>query len=796
MRAGDRQGSGGAGALAPAALAGWVGAFLFVQGLAELPSPEWSGGALAAAILAGIAACRRRGAAGAALALLAGAGFGVGWNVFLATQRLADALPVDWEGRDIVLIGTVAELPTPLARGARFVFAVESVATAGASLPRRLLLSWYGGGGGEVPPDAAPTLTRVRPGERWQLTVRLKRPHGNANPHGFDYEGWLFERGIRATGYVRARPAPARLEAFVPTPGHAIERLRERVRDRFAAALGDAPYGGVVAALAVGDQRAIPPAQWAVFARTGTTHLMSISGLHVTLIAALAGWLAGALWRRSARAVQWCPAQRVAVVAGTASAVCYALLAGFGVPAQRTVLMLGVASLALLSGRTPGAARTLGLALAIVLFADPWAVRAPGFWLSFGAVGALFLVAGAAGRPERAAPLRTPGRWRAQLRAWSVTQWAATLGTLPLVLVFFQQFPLVSPLANALAIPLVSFLVTPLSLLAAALPLPVLPALAHAGLVPLMDFLAALAALSPWTQAAPPAWTVFPALLGCLWLLAPRGVPGRAAGGCLLLPLLLAPAPRPPAGSAWVDVLDVGQGLAVVVRTARHTLLYDTGPRYAPEVDAGARVVVPWLRAAGVRAVDHLLLSHRDSDHAGGAASLRAVLPVGRVSAGDAALGTPCLDGQTWSHDGVRFAVLHPATPGDGGNADSCVLRIETAGGASLLLAGDIDARAEAVLLARHGERLRSTVLVAPHHGSAGSSSPAFVAAVAPGHVVYTVGYRNRFGHPHPAVAARYAAAGARDWRSDRDGALAIRLDHEARIAAWREDGRRYWHGR
>ncbi|WP_338111853.1 DNA internalization-related competence protein ComEC/Rec2 [Rhodocyclus tenuis] len=752
-------------------------------------------------------------------ALLAGAALiGFSWAGWRAAERLADALPAALEGRDIAVVGLVASLPQRFERGERFEFLVESAALPAAEaspgvavkLPQRLLLTWYHAwdeeGSDETPATdgsaIASNLPPLHPGERWRVTLRLKRPHGNANAHGFDYEGWLFERDLRATGYVRSRPPPQRLVAFVGNAETLIERARDLIRERFLAALPEAPYAGVLMALAIGDQRAIPNSQWRTFNRTGVTHLMSISGLHVTMVAALCAALVNQLWRRSERLMLRQPAQRAAIAAGWLTALLYSLLAGFAVPAQRTLYMLSVLALALWSGRHFGAARTLLLALLVVLLLDPWAVLAAGFWLSFGAVGVLLYI----GAPR----IGAVSGWRERIMHWGLTQWAVTVGSVPLLLLLFQQFSLVSPLANALAIPVVSFVITPLALIFAVLPWPPLIAIDHELLALLMRWLEALSDWPQWQQPAPPLPAVLLAVLGVGCLLLPRGFPARWLGAVLLLPALLTPPPRPPVGEVWLDVLDVGHGLAVVVRTRTHALLYDTGPRYGADADAGQRVVVPFLRAAGVERLDTLVVSHRDNDHAGGTESVLGAVPVARVLSSVAGLaGERCLAGQAWDWDGVRFRVLHPlaaayATP-TASNHLSCVLRIESAGGRSALLVGDIETPDEAALLARAaaataaaGPRtaspLKSDVLVAPHHGSRTSSSLPFVAAVAPSEVVFTVGYRDRFGHPVPEVAARYAAA--RQWRSDRDGELSFVLADAVSAAAWRQQYRRYWHWR
>ena len=751
--------------------------------LPRAPDTVWSLAIILAGAVVAAWVLRRQVFFRTVLVALICAVLGFAWAAWRADQRLADSLPKNWEGRDIELIGVVAELPQTHARGVRFTFQVESVLTEGASVPPRIMLSWYQG---RHDGDAL-ELPAVHPGERWRLSARLRRPHGNANPHGFDYEAWLLERGIRATGYVRSTPVAERLDGFVPSAETLVERAREQIRARFLAVLPEHEFAGVLVALTVGDQKAIQGELWNVFSRTGTTHLMSISGLHVTMVAALVAWCAGGLWRRGERLVLHVPAQRAAVLAGWIAALVYALLSGFSVPAQRTFYMLSVGALALLLGRGTAPSRTLLLALLVVLVLDPWAVLAPGFWLSFGAVALLFYVA--------VSRIGDDGGWRAALAGWGSAQWAVTVGSVPLLLLFFQQFSLVSPLANAIAIPVVSFVITPLALLAAILPIPGLLQIDHWLMSLLMQGLVWLADWPVFMRSVPPLWAVVLALIGVVWCLLPRGFPSRWLGLVLLAPALLLPSVRPEAGAARVTVLDVGQGLAVLVQTHRHDLLYDTGPLYSAESDAGQRIVVPFLRAQGINRLDTLIVTHADSDHAGGAGSVLAALPVNRIlSSLDDAQGEACAAGQRWTWDDVRFEMLHPAA-GDVSakktNNRSCVLRIE-AKGCVMLLTSDIEARDEAALLARDRAALKADVLLAPHHCSRTSSTAEFLAAVGATEAIFPVGYLNRFGHPRADVVARYGDA--RQWRTDRDGAITVDLGEPLAISAWRRERVRYWH--
>lgn len=761
-----------------------------LQGMPELPPPVF--GLVPCALLLLLKAWQHYRLPGKHLLIATTfLALGFAWAAWCANQRLAESLPAEWESRDVTVVGTIAELPQVTTNGERFVFNVEKVLTPAARVPGRIQLTRHASR-----MNASP-LAVLHPGQRWQFTVRLKRPHGNANPHGFDYEAWLLERGIRATGYIREKPAGEFLAEQVLRPGHVVERTRQKIRDHFLDTLSGKEYAGILVALTIGDQRAIEGEFWQLFARTATTHLMSISGLHVTMIAALVGGFTAFLWRRSPRLTGWLASQRAGIMAGWLAALAYSFLAGFSVPAQRTLFMLSVAALALVSSRRTSPSRTMALALLLVLLLDPWAVLAPGFWLSFAAVGLLFHVAS-----ERRS--EQPG-WQGMIVRWGIAQWAITIGSLPLLLFFFQQFSLVSPLANAVAIPVVSLLITPLALLAAIIPVPALLHLDHLLLEWVMHFLGWLAAYPMLEVPAPTLWHVVLAIPGLIWLLLPRGFPARAAGALLLLPAISSQPPRPSPGEAWLTVLDVGHGQAIVVRTASRTLLYDSGPMYSAETNAGQRVVLPYLRALGIRTLDAMIITHADSDHAGGAASIMATLPIHQLFSPVPELrGENCINGRSWEWDGVRFSMLYPleapthkTDPSgrqDRHNSQSCVLRIE-AGGRSVLLTSDIEASDEKrLLLATPPEALRSDILLVPHHGSRSSSSPAFVAAVDAQQQVYSVGYRNRFGHPHPAVVARYGDRAA--WRTDHHGAIEISLGTAPEIKAWRLQRPRYWHGK
>ena len=807
---------------------GFVVGALLLQGQAALPERPWLwlllGGLMA---LAGTLPklLRWRWMLHAACGLL----LGYAWAAHAALVMLAPALSPQDEGRDLLVVGTIGNLPYRFPQGVRFNFNVERVEGARMPLPPLITLAWYSGFRDEVN-----EVGDVQPGERWRLKVRMQRPHGGANPLGFDYEVWLLEQGIRATGYVRPAADNRRLDSFVLSFNNLVEYCRALLRERILRALPGKEYAGVIVALVVGDQRGIDQSDWQVFNRTGIGHLISISGLHITMVAGLFAALASALWRRSFF-TRWqlpllLPAQKVAAIVGTATAFAYVLLAGFGVPAQRTLYMLAVVAVALWTNRVTSVSHILCTALGIVVLLDPWAVLWPGFWLSFGAVAVILYASvgriearaprgrGAASGPSAAA--QAPG-WRQRtggllhtLHLGAHTQYAVTFGLVPLTMLLFAQISIVSPLANAVAIPLVSMVVTPLALIGSLLPqglAELVLGLAHWLVAMLAACLRWMSELpfAVWSAPTPPLWQFCWATFGTIWLLAPRGWPARWLGLATWLPLLTSTPWHPPEGQLRVVAFDVGQGMALLIQTSHHLLLYDTGPAYSPENNAGGRVILPYLKAQGMDRLDGMIVTHSDTDHSGGALAILQAMPVdwllSSLHANSPIVQTArshgnCTAGQRWTWDGVRFEMLHPsaASYADASlksNARGCTLKI-SAGQRSILLAADIEAAQEAALI-RQGSPLQADVLLAPHHGSGTSSTLPFLRAVHPSLAVFQLGYRNRYHHPKAEVYARYADLGIARLRTDEAGAITLDFDGDGiGVSRYRSEHARYWYGR
>jgi competence protein ComEC len=689
-----------------------------------------------------------------------------------AAYSLALQLPPSLERQDLAITGRVVELPQHEPRRTRFLLRVDRAAAQPVPLRGKLLqLAWYDDFDVHAVDATAPRL-RLAPGSRWRLHVRLRAPRGLRNPGGFDSEKHALAERITATGYVRDPESAQRLST-----ARGLDAWRARMSARIAHAV-PAKSSRFVRALALGDTRALDDVDWEQLRATGVTHLIAISGFHVGLVAGFLALLVSLLWRSWPALGRSLPRPHAAAIAGLLGALGYAAVAGFALPTVRTVLMIGIVVGARLARRAQRAVDALALAAIAVLLVDPLSVLAPGFWLSF--VGVAWLL--------WCLPHGGGKAWRAVLHEFFSAQAVATIGLLPLGAVLFGQASLAGPIANIVAIPWWSLVVVPLALSGTAL-----EAL-HAGWGtwawrlaswtfdlswPLFQALAASPLALFWLPQ--PAWFALPlALIGGFWLLLPRGVPGKSLALLLWLPLLWPQRGLPDRGEVELQVIDVGQGLSVLVRTTHHTLLYDTGPAVLDGFDAGESAVVPTLHALGVRRLDVITISHGDNDHAGGFAAVARAFPPSLALTPDGApplpRGRACRAGSSWQWDGVRFRFLHPPRFFPYlGNEAGCVLRVESAHGVALLPA-DIGEVIESMLLHRDASDLRADVVLMPHHGSGGSSTPDFVAATGARFAIASSGYDNRFRHPRPEVVERWGGAGAQVINTADTGAVRVRM--------------------
>jgi len=714
--------------------------------------------------------------------------FGLCFGVLLGNVSLYHQLNHQFSSSetqtDYLLVGTVTGAPKEDSRRISFVLRIDRfIGQKPAFSPHQIKLSWYGG-----------ARHSVRAGDQWQLLVRLKPPTSLGNPGGFNYARWLFQRRIHATGYVRDSPAPERLKV----QPHQLTAKRQLVAEQIRLLPAANEFSALVQGLTVGMTNAISPEQWQTLRRSGTAHLLAISGLHIGLIA---GWfylLAAIFWQLVSRVSggfshRWCMKPTFCLALSSMGACAYAALAGFALPTQRALIMLGVFAVtsALRRQWPPGSA--LHLALLIILLIDPLTVLSVGFWLSFGTVSALFYLHN--GRLYR----------RGKLRSMLGVHLKLSIVLLPATAWFFQQGAMLAPLANAIAVPVVGFLVVPMSFFVA-LFASSWPTFANLLLMViqwvlncLFDFLDWLLS---WPVSSVPLFLPGPLLLlcvlvGCILLFAPRGLRLRWLSVPLIAPVVVLNLLGKPVRGLELHVLDVGQGLSAVLFTSNHTVLFDTGKSMSAGSSMIDRVVRPFLVSQGRSTIDVSIVSHGDDDHAGGLDTLLDLYPHTRLYSGDKAHRSAhgahaCWAGQSFVLDGVTFSFLHPGMTDTGSDNNlSCVLLIHY-GETRILLTGDIESESEQLLIDRIGDVFPLTVMVAPHHGSRSSSTPAFVSLLPPDHVIYAAGERNAFGFPHSEVVSRYDRAGANAFTTGEGGAVSMRFDQSGLKAPVDQ----YWNNR
>lgn len=767
----------------------WMLAFcsgvLLAGRLVQLPSLFWLS---VLSLLAALLLCWRRGRLpGAALA-------GLCYFVCWGHGALNDWFPADDIVADILVQGRISKVPTRTEQGWRVQLQID--AWCEASKPGADCRALTRQERRTVQVSVYDDL-QLQPGQRWQWLLRLRRPHGFANPGGFDYEAWLLQQGIAATGYLRTSSHNRMLET--PSGRPWFQRLRHTLAAQLEPGAGQVLlHAALIKALALGLHQDIPDEHWRQFAQLGLNHLVVISGLHIALVAGVLYRMALVLARGFPALLLTATAPRCAAACALVAAWFYAGLAGFSLPVLRALVMAAVFFSGTLLQRQTSAWTSLQLALLLILLLDPLAPQSPGFWLSFVAVAILL-------RQGKADYL---GRWQQALQAIRL-QFALCIGMLPVMLVFFQQGSVLAPLVNLPAIPWVGLLVVPLCLLGLALQA-FWPAAGEL-LLRLADFLldCFMRAIAAIVQLWPESLLTLPPLslplmaglvVAALCLLFGTSARWRSVGLLLLPVLLWWPSPRLQPDELALSVLDVGQGLAVLVRTRSQTLLYDSGPRYSARFDAGEDVLLPALRRMGVRELDTVIISHADADHAGGLAAIMSAYPKARYMGSQreiftAAVSTAACHPQAWRADGYTFRLLHPDTGGYNDNDGSCVLHISGAGG-SILLPGDISRSIERRLLQLF-PGLRADILVAPHHGSKTSSSSLFLRTLQPRVVIFSAGYLNRFGHPAAEVRERYAQAGVQALNTAAAGAVLVQLGsapEDLRVQGYRALQRRFWH--
>jgi competence protein ComEC len=710
------------------------------------------------------------------------------WALFRADIILASQLDRTVEGETVIITGKVVSLPEIMDSGIRFEFQIdEMISLAGIHLenPGKVRLGWY------------QENVSILPGEYWRLHVRLKRPYGFSNPGGFDYEGWLFQHRLRATGYVRNREQNELITRASPLSVNYQRYLLRSLINTCHIADFEKSF---LSALSLGDRSKISAKQWQTLTQTGTSHLLAISGLHIGLVAGLLFIVGRWLWAFAGPLPLRLPAQRFAALAGLLGALMYAALAGFSIPTQRALIMLSVWMLSLFFNRKHAGSDIIIFSLLAVLIIDPFAAMDVGFWLSFIAIS--IIAYGMTCRVQT-----NISNWRNVWWKWGRVQYLVAVGLFPLLVLWFQQYPVIGMLANIIAVPYISLIVVPLVLLGVVL-LPfafplgefVLQLAGQAlGLLwPFLEYLSSLE-FNLWHSASPTSLAFVAGMIGVFILLLPKGMPARWIGVFWLLPLLLPHAESPEMGNFWLAQLDVGQGLASVVQTQDHTLIYDTGDKFSQRFNAADAVIIPYLKYQNILRPDLLIISHGDRDHIGGAKALLMKYPEIQVLTSvkekiDHLNVAKCFEGQSWQWDGVVFEILSPLDAGDyQGNNSSCVLRVSN-DQHSILLSGDIERSIEARLIRTMSEKLSAKLLIAPHHGSKTSSSLAFIDAVAPEIVVFPVGYRNRFGFPKQDIISRYESRQVKIRNTARDGALLFRFeDSEMIFSRYRHDNQRFW---
>ncbi|MHB1947280.1 MAG: DNA internalization-related competence protein ComEC/Rec2 [Gammaproteobacteria bacterium] len=739
---------------------------LLLQNFSYLPSSKWIWIILAMTVCAGLFRHLR---------LFCACALGFAYCLWFAHAQMTWTLPPNLEGKNITITGYIVSIPAVEQHRSSFLFKIKSTHSL-------VKLSWQS------------DTQNLHAGDKWRLTVRLKRIHGLMNPGSFDYEAWALQEGIRAQGYIVARGKNELISSH--WYHYPLTRVREYIKNKIEKNLPPSNTSPWIIALTVGERHGINQENWEVLRNTGTNHLMAIAGLHIGFMSGFIYTMVAWLWRRSLRLTYIMPAQHAGGIAALAIALIYSALAGFLIPTQRACIMLTVFLIVVLLRRKTLSWQAWSVAMFIVLLINPLHVLSESFWLSFGAVAAIIF-----GVSARLSPT---GLWW----KWGRIQWVIALGLVPFSIWLFQQCSIVSFVANSIAIPWVGFLIVPLCMLGTIVLLfsanlgGIILTLADKILGLLWVILTWFAHLTwgSWYQVMPNLWILFAACIGVIILLLPRGFPGKLFGFIGFLPLIFYQIPALPSGEFRLTLLDVGQGLASVVETRNHILVFDTGPKLSSSFDMGESVVVPFLRTLAVNRVDMLVVSHGDNDHIGGANAVLKRFTVANIKTSvpedlPSSHTSLCLRGETWDWEGVNFKFIYPSLENlNLGNDSSCVLRISN-GNKTILLTGDIEKLSEKYLVNAEKQNLSADIIVAPHHGSKTSANIDFLQAVNPRYVLFPIGYRNRYHFPHASVVEAYDNLGTKKIDTVDAGAIQFLLKNDAILAphSFRVLHHRYW---
>ncbi len=722
------------------------------------------------------------------------------WATIVAHQFLNTKLPSAIEGQEILVTGIISSIPKRNSRRTNFEFTLHSVLHNNKSYnsPKKIILNWYG------------KTPKLIPDDKWQFVIKLKKPYSLQNPGGFDYEAWIFQNNIDAKGYVRKSELNKLLQSNSSL--FSFTRIRFNLKQKISL-ITNSPYRAIILALLIGDKSEITPEQWQIFRKTGTSHLIAISGLHIGLIAGLVFFISRWLWGYYSWGVEVLPSPKFAALLAIISALLYSAMAGFSLPTQRALIMLCVIMISILIDVRAQSWNTLAIALLLVLLLSPFAVMNPGFWLSFSAVGIILYF-------TKITQNRI-NKLYSTLYNWSLIQLVIGIGLVPLVLLFFNETSIISPVANLIIVPLFSFVIVPMVFIAGCL-LFILPFISNVLLTIVayilnlswifLEFLAGLSFATIQINGLTASAFIF-LCLAITVLLLPRQFPVKWLSIIFFLPLLFTKYEKPEAGTVKITLLDVGQGLSVVVQTHDHVLVYDTGPGYSKNFNAGKNVVIPFLKSNGIGTVDMVVISHGDNDHIGGLRAIIGSLNVkqiytsvpakvnSRTKLKNATLQAQYCDSEKqWTWDGVDFQFIHPQPESTLiKNNASCVLMISSGGvgqNNSILLTGDIEAKAETDIIENSTLDIHANIIIAPHHGSKTSSTQAFINKVKPDYVLYAVGYRNRYRFPNEIVSDRYQQLGVTELATSEYGAITFNISASEikKPELFRVSHRRFWH--